>query len=75
MSQREVAPEPARPHLLEIPVVWFALHLVEYAIFVGLISPVAPRTWSTPVMAAISFLVIGGLTALNYAIRRRFIPH
>ena len=68
-------PDSPRVHPLEIPVVWFAVHLVEFAIVVGLLWPRVPSDWPTPVLVGISILVFGALTALNYVIRRRFIPH
>jgi hypothetical protein len=63
-----------RIHLLEIPVVWFGLQLVEWAIVVGLIWPFVPPTWPVPLQAAVWVVVLGAVTALNFAIRRRFVP-
>lgn len=74
MSQREVAPEPARPHLLEIPVVWFAVLLAEWAILGPLLWALVPRRWPDPLEIAAWVVVLVAVTALNYSIRRRFIP-
>ena len=71
-------PEPTseipRPHLLEIPFVWFAVQLVEWAIVVALVWTVVPRTWPMPLLWAIWILVLGAVATVNYSIRRRFIP-
>lgn len=67
-------PSVPRPHPLEIPFVWFAILLAEAAIFVPLIRALIPRTTPAPLAIAIWIVALGALTAMNYAIRRRFIP-
>lgn len=66
--------EAQRVHLLEIPVVWFAFQLVEWAIVVGLVWAVVPKTWPTPLLWAIWIFVLAAIATLNFSIRRRFIP-
>jgi NADH:ubiquinone oxidoreductase subunit 3 (subunit A) len=66
--------EPQRIHLLEIPFVWFGIQLVELAIVTPLIWALVPRTWPTAVVITAWVVALAVLTALNYSIRRRFIP-
>jgi hypothetical protein len=66
--------EHQRVHPLEIPLVWFGVLLAESAILAPLIWAVVPRTWPLPALVAIWVLALGAIGALNYAIRRRFIP-
>jgi hypothetical protein len=63
-----------RVRFLEIPVVWFAFQLVEYVIAVGLIWALVPHTWPQPVYWGLWIGTVVALSALNHAVRRRFIP-
>jgi hypothetical protein len=69
----EESPVP-RVHLLEIPFVWFGLQLAEYAIVWLLITRFLPETMPGSVGWTLLIVLMGGLTILNYRIRRRFIP-
>jgi len=68
-----VPPVP-RPHLLEIPVVWFGVLLAEWAVLGPLLWALVPRHWPDPLEIGAWLFVLGAVTALNYSIRRRFIP-
>jgi hypothetical protein len=68
-------PEIPRPHVLEIPFVWFGIQLAEWAIVVSLIVAAVPRTWPTGAVVAVWIVALGVVATVNYAIRRRFIPH
>jgi hypothetical protein len=64
-----------RVHPLEIPFVWFVLLLVEWAIIARVLVEVVPASWPTGAVVAVWIAALAGVSTLNYAIRRRFVPH
>jgi drug/metabolite transporter (DMT)-like permease len=64
-------------HPLEIPAIWFGVQLVGLMILIPalLFWVPDPGEWPEAARWAVWILVLFGLTAMNYAIRRRFIPH
>jgi hypothetical protein len=66
-----------RMHPLEHPVTWFGLQLLELLIVVPelLFWVPDPGVWPEAARIAVFVLVLTGLMAVNYAIRRQFIPH
>jgi hypothetical protein len=71
MSTPEDIP-PLRP--LENPVVWFLLQVAGYAVATLVFRRVLPDEFPFWVGFALWILLIIGLTLVNYALRRRFIP-
>jgi ABC-type transport system involved in multi-copper enzyme maturation permease subunit len=63
-----------RIHPLENPFVWFLLQASEYVVATLLLSLLLPNHLPLGVGLAIFVTLIVGITSLNYAIRRRFIP-
>ena len=65
-----------RMHPLEVPVVWFGLQLVELFLIVPalLFWVPDPGEWPEAARWAVWIVALGGITAANYALRRRFIP-
>lgn len=63
-------------HPLEYPVVWFGLQAVELLVIVPalLFWVPDPGVWPEALRAAVWLVVLIGVTFLNYALRRRFIP-
>ena len=69
--------DPAPPlHPVEVPVIWFGLQLLELVIVIPtlLFWVPDPGVWPEGVRIAIWVVALAGITAANYAIRRRFIP-
>jgi hypothetical protein len=64
-----------RVHVLEIPVVWFLLQLVEYGALILILRIVVPEDWPLPVTSGLAFALLVAVVLVNYRIRRRFIPH
>ncbi|HET9671665.1 MAG TPA: hypothetical protein VFQ40_02315 [Actinomycetota bacterium] len=64
-----------RVHPLEVPFVWFVVNLVELALLVVAARTLLPE--GLPAWAAVALWVaaLAGVWSLNYAIRRRFLPH
>jgi hypothetical protein len=63
-------------HLLENPLVWFGLQVVEFAIVVPalLFWIPDPGVWPEGLRWAVAAVTLIALTFLNYGLRRRFIP-
>jgi len=55
-------------------VVWFGVLLAEWAVLGPLLWALVPRHWPDPLEIGAWLFVLGAVTALNYSIRRRFIP-
>ena len=74
----EPHPDEGRPvprvHPLEIPFVWFGIQFIEFAVVWLLIQRVVPDDVPTVVGVTILLVLMAGLVAMNYWIRRRFIP-
>jgi hypothetical protein len=56
--------------LLALPVAWFVVQLVEFAVAVWVARLLAPDSW--PPAVAILAVLIGGFTIVNLRVRRRF---
>jgi hypothetical protein len=63
-------------HPLEVPAIWFGLQLAELFILIPalLFWIPDPGVWPEALRVGIWVVVLVGVTALNYAIRRRYIP-
>ncbi len=63
-------------HPLEVPAVWFGLQLVELFVLIPALLFWVPDPGVWPEAARISVWVVAlvGITIVNYAIRRRYIP-
>jgi hypothetical protein len=74
---REGRHAPASPvHPFEVPAIWFGLQLVELFILIPVLLfwiP-DPGVWPEGLRIAIWVVALVGVTVMNYAIRRRFIP-
>jgi hypothetical protein len=64
------------PSLLEYPVIWFGIQLVELLVVIPILVVWVPDdgTWPEPLRISMWIVALVGVTAVNYAIRRRFIP-
>jgi hypothetical protein len=65
-----------RMHPFEVPIIWFGLQLVELFVLIPalLFWVPDPGAWPEAARWAIWIVAIIGVTAANYALRRRFIP-
>ena len=63
-------------HPLEYPLIWFGLQAVELLLIVPalLFWVPDPGVWPEALRAGVWLVVLIGVTFLNYALRRRFIP-
>lgn len=63
-------------HPLEVPFVWFGLQFLELAVLVPalLFWVPDPGEWPETARVAVWVFALGGVTAGNYLLRRRFIP-
>jgi hypothetical protein len=64
-----------RVHPLEVPFVWFAVHLVELALLVVAARTLLPDELPDWTVVTLWVAALVGVWSLNYAIRRRFLPH
>jgi hypothetical protein len=65
-----------RMHVLEHPVIWLGLQLVELIVLIPtlLFWIPDPGVWPEGIRIGVWVVALVGVTAVNYAIRRRFIP-
>jgi hypothetical protein len=68
------SPSEPRIHPLEVPFIWFGLQFLELTIVIPTVLAVVPDAWSEGLQWGVLIAIVVGLTAANYAIRRRFIP-
>jgi hypothetical protein len=67
-------PDWQRPRLLEIPIVWFAILVVECVVLAAALRALVPEDLGGVVVVAIwvgAFVLLAGF---NVALRRRFVP-
>ena len=64
-----------RVHVLEIPVVWFLLQLVEFGLLILILRIVVPEDWPLLITSGLALALLAAVVLVNYRIRRRFIPH
>ena len=64
-----------RVHVLEIPVVWFLLQLLEYTLLILVFQSIVPESWPVSIDVSLAVAILGAFAFVNYRIRRRFIPH
>ena len=64
------------PSLLEYPIVWFGLQLAELLIVIPalLFWVPDPGEWPEAARIAVWVAALASVMAMNYALRRRFIP-
>ena len=62
-------------HPLENPFIWFLVQVAEVVAATALLSLVLPDDLPLAVGLTLFVALVAGLTGLNVAIRRRFIPH
>jgi hypothetical protein len=69
-------PHATHMHPLEYPLIWFGFQAVELLIIVPalLFWVPDPGVWPEALRAGVWLVVLIGVTFLNYALRRRFIP-